>query len=115
MRALFEWKSCKPITKIINTKRLIRGSDVQLQISPRPPDQRGESQSLRSGPQELINNTDNVFAGDFVSITLWPITFEGSRSIAQTNCALRATGHRQPWIFVTDVGRVQQRRDIRCR
>src|SRR5690242_2119975 len=94
-------------------KRLIRCADVKLQVSPCTPDQGHESTFWRSVRQELVEDTDYVFAVDFVSITLLPIAVEQSLGIGDTNRALSATGHRQLWICGNEVGLIQQKSDLR--
>ena len=68
-RSLFhEWISGEPRFEACDVDGLVGGLDVQLQVSPGSPAEGHEFVGVGAGRGELIDDSLDVFAGNFVAI-----------------------------------------------
>src|SRR5262249_19178166 len=100
----------------LDSQRLFASSDLQLEITPRTPSKRHERPTPAAIRQKLIENTDDVLAGDLVSIALFALVIHERLGISEANIALSTTTYCQLRISSGQIRFIQQQRCFRvCR
>src|SRR5437879_11174754 len=93
MSAFFKRICGKPGPKFLNFQRLIGSLDIKLQVTPCFPAQRHESAVPGAVCEELVKNSLDLLAEDFVTVALLTMVVDQGFGVGEANSGSAATTH----------------------